>query len=338
MEWQKGDLTKQLQGVQGNATVEEMRALGMTKEQVKPVDCDTCHGPPRPGSTGTFAFPLRVSGNTPVLPAGFAVTDAGSGALCMTCHNSRNGARSDAVVPANYSAPHTAAQADVLMGKNAYLVASASRSPHAFLQDTCATCHMTGSPPPREFTANTPTNVHAFKADIAVCSSCHSAAFQGTAFKENTEELLHKMADAMADYLMSKLPAQVTVKDYTPHSFNGKEYDVKSGNIVLSKDNIASLEVTEPHGQQGFFFHLKNPVDVTYSPANESPHTIKMDELEVQLGDVTTDGTAALIARDDVLVKVGWNFFLLEGDGSEGIHNPAFYTDVINASLKALGK
>ena len=42
--------------------------------------------------------------------------------------------------------------------------------------------------------------------------------------------------------------------DYTPHDYNGKSYDVKSDPIVISKDNIASIEAVEPHGQQGFIY------------------------------------------------------------------------------------
>jgi len=36
------------------------------------------------------------------------------------------------------------------------------------------------------------------------------------------------------------------------------------------------------------------------------------------------------------LAKAGWNFFLVEGDGSDGVHNPSFVLDVISASIDAL--
>ena len=35
------------------------------------------------------------------------------------------------------------------------------------------------------------------------------------------------------------------------------------------------------------------------------------------------------------MVRAVWNFLLLEGDGSEGVHNPGFYIDVINSTLNA---
>ena len=54
------------------------------------------------------------------------------------------------------------------------------------------------------------------------------------------------------------------------------------------------------------------------------------------MGDFTTDGKAALIETSDPLVKAGWNYFLIHGDGSEGIHNPAFVMDILRATMDAL--
>lgn len=36
------------------------------------------------------------------------------------------------------------------------------------------------------------------------------------------------------------------------------------------------------------------------------------------------------------IAKAGWNFFLMGGDGSEGIQNPSFTFDVLEASIDAL--
>ena len=140
----------------------------------------------------------------------------------------------------------------------------------------------------------------------------------------------------MSKYLLNKMPAKVTVKDYTPHDFRGVAYDVLSDNMEISKDNIASMEPVEPHGQQGFFVHFKTPVTFTYSPSGETPHSMSLTEAEVRLGDITTDGTTALIATTDLLVKAGWNYFLIEGDDSWGIHNPVFANAVLDATIAAL--
>ncbi|MFH1651843.1 MAG: hypothetical protein ABID87_07090, partial [Chloroflexota bacterium] len=105
--------------------------------------------------------------------------------------------------------------------------------------------------------------------------------------------------------------------------------------VVINKDNIASLEPTEPHGQQGFLIKFKGAVSVTYAPSGESPHTLSMTEVQVQLADIT-DGTNPLVSASDALVKAGWNYFLIHGDGSEGVHNPAFVNDVLDATIAAL--
>ena len=43
-----------------------------------------------------------------------------------------------------------------------------------------------------------------------------------------------------------------------------------------------------------------------------------------------------LKAECEKLVKAGWNYYLLEGDSSFGIHNPDFTNKVVEASIAAL--
>lgn len=336
--WYEGDLTKRIQGAKGDATVEELTALGLTKDSVHPQTCVTCHDPHEQGNLSgePNTATVRIEGDTSMLPAGFKAVNVGKGALCMTCHNTRNGLHNDAKPPTSYSAPHVAAQADVLMGENAYFMSEGQRSPHSFLNDTCVTCHMQETPPPAKFSYQQSGTNHSFEADIAICSSCHSSALNGGALQASTEEKAEKLANEMSSYLLSKISAQITIKDYAPHEYAGKSYDVKSEAVVIAKDNIESIEPVEVHGQQSFTFKFKTPVTFTYKPANEEPHTMSNTEVEVQIGDVTTDGKTALIAASDVLIKAGWNYFLLHGDGSEGVHNPDFTQEVLEASINAL--
>jgi len=337
--WLKqGDLTKQIQGAKGNATADEMTAMGFTLDKLEPVTCVVCHDPHKQGTTSgePNTATIRVINDTMLLPAGFQAKEVGKGALCITCHNTRNTLHNIDAPPTSYSAPHVAAQADVLMGENAYFVAVPQRSPHSYVKDTCVTCHMEASPPPAEFSYQQSGTNHSFAASTAICASCHSATFNATALEIGTEDKMHKLAQQMSTYLLSKMPATVTIKDYTPHDYVGKSYDVLSAALVISKDNIAALEPTEPHGQQGFIIKFKSTLTFTYTPAGETPHTMSLSEAEVRLGDITTDGTKALIPTTDALVKAGWNYFLIHGDGSEGIHNPAFVNAVIDASIAAL--
>lgn len=335
---QQDNLNQFIQGANGNATIDELRALGLTKDSVHPQTCVVCHDPHDVGTQSgePNTATVRISGDTPMLPAGFQAKNVGRGALCMTCHNTRNGLHNDTNPPNSYSAPHVAAQADVLMGQNAYFISESQRSSHANIIDTCTTCHMEETPPPAEFSYNLSGTNHSFEASIGVCSSCHGDALDGHALQVGIEEKVHRLAEMMGEYLLNKSPNAITVKDYTPHTFSGKSYDVKSDAVVIDKSNIATAEPTEPHGQQGYLLKLNTPVSVTYSPPGESPHSVTLSELEIQLGDITTDGSTSIIPTSDILVKAGWNYFLIHGDGSEGVHNPTFANEVLDASIEAL--
>ena len=327
-----------LQGASGGITVAELAAKGITADTAEPVTCAVCHEPHNVGTTSGEPnnARVRIVDNTSMLPSGYKALGVGKGALCATCHNTRNALHEDGVgLPPSYSAPHTAAQADMLMGENAYFVQTGSRSPHSFIKDTCVTCHMELTPPPAEFSYNLAGTNHSFKASTAICTQCHGQ-FDGGTLEKATHEKLEELGTAMSKYLLSKIGAQVQLMDYTPHTFGGKSYDIKSTNTTIDKSNIASVTPTEPHGQQGFLVKFKTPVTFTYAPAGEATHTVSLSEAEVQLGDFTTDGTAKLIPLSDPLVRVGWNFFLVEGDGSFGVHNPTFTFNVIERSIDAL--
>ena len=41
---------------------------------------------------------------------------------------------------------------------------------------------------------------------------------------------------------------------------------------------------------------------------------------------------------DDQLIKAGWNWNLVNNDGSRGVHNPGFATKVMDAAIDALGE
>jgi len=64
------------------ATLDYLKGLGLTQAQVRPITCKTCHD-----EDGD----LRLVHDTPMLPSGFQATAVGNAALCITCHNSRNG-------------------------------------------------------------------------------------------------------------------------------------------------------------------------------------------------------------------------------------------------------
>ncbi len=186
-------LLAQLQG--GNPlrtlTPANVAALGFLRtDNVQPQTCATCHPVHNPGKQpglvgnivilrGDYQSGGAFDGTTPLLPAGFQANGVGKGALCITCHNSRNGGvgafPNGTATPHQdgdlnfgaltaYSGPHEACQGDVLMGRNSYYFSSSvvgedlnlpnfvkvpqlgERSRHSFLADACVTCHLEKSP------------------------------------------------------------------------------------------------------------------------------------------------------------------------------------------------
>ena len=65
----------------------ELSALGITDGNVEPITCQACHNP----HDATNPNQLRAYDEVALLPGGFGVAGVGKGALCMTCHNTRNG-------------------------------------------------------------------------------------------------------------------------------------------------------------------------------------------------------------------------------------------------------
>jgi len=117
------------------------------------IGCQTCHEPH--GATTTTNNPnlLRVIGNV-TMPDGSVVTNAGTGGLCLQCHQNRNGSATNQL--ANYPSglstwpggssfgPHDGPQGDMIEGINAFsyglnIPSSAHRNT---VSNLCVGCHM----------------------------------------------------------------------------------------------------------------------------------------------------------------------------------------------------
>ena len=113
------------------------------------ITCAACHDP----HSAENPHQLRAA-NQYTLPEGTTVTNAGSGALCMECHHSRNGSASNNI--ANYQqakatwaggssfGPHDSTAGDMVEGVNAitYGKVIPSGSHSAVIPDVCVGCHM----------------------------------------------------------------------------------------------------------------------------------------------------------------------------------------------------
>jgi len=278
------------------ATLPFLASLGLTRFSVRPQTCAACHN---------TDFSLRVEGSTSLLPAGFVARRVGAGALCMTCHNTRNGAITwNSPNPGRYTAPHIAAQADVIMGKNVYFVNFGENfiSPHAaFTGDACVTCHVKLNP-----------SSHTFRAQKTVCTNCHGSNFTAERVQRGTEGLIEDLADAISARALTAKNRIATVGAWDPNT------DKTTPNFAINPAEISAFVPTEFHGQMGLILKL----------GGRDVYTL--------FADIKDASGAVVFPTTDLIVRASWNYFMVHSDGSKGVHNPRFYRTVILATLDAL--
>jgi hypothetical protein len=298
----RGD-SGQIKGAGGtaNATVPELTALGLTKVEVRPIGCNACH---------TANGGLRFDGATPTLPSGFAMNAVGTGATCATCHNTRNGrVQWNAETKANYTGPHYSAESDVVAGKNFYFINETgdnTLSEHAkFVENSCSTCHMGG--PGR-------TN-HSFQVNNRICAQCHGTFLTKDAVGNGVNFLMDQLRASIGRRFIP-LAATVTVV---------RAYNTDTGaftdNAPLDGKTIQGIsEIRTIGGQLAFGVSLANGSTV-YSPIAEFREAA---------------GGKQVVSSNDMIVRAAWNYMMVKYDGSEGVHNPNFVRDALNATIAAL--
>jgi predicted CXXCH cytochrome family protein len=330
----------------------------VTPANAEAITCVACHDP----HDATNPNQLRFYGDTPNLPSGFAGAGMGKGALCLTCHNSRNGAQtgSDTLTylhedgevynggnPTGYSAPHQADQGDVFTGHNAYFLGASTpmTSKHAAIEDTCVGCHMTLQPKGYLSHGAPARSGHLFRIEESdqqtLCANCHGAAVNGEGIQGQVEAQLAALATKMGDAVKAKVNGfpgglvRVRAWDETTDFYSS----TSASNVVLDvvANPVTSVGIEEVHGQIGFVLHFAQPITVPFVTATGAPAPGKaMTSFGVQMGALKDNQATpvALYALSGNLVRAGWNYFLIEGDQSKGLHNPSFVNAVLNASVR----
>ena len=303
-------------------------AITWDADSVEPQTCVTCHDPHNAGdkSGKPNNAVMRIEDNTPMLPGGFQANGVGRGAICITCHNSRRGLYNDF----NFEisgldpdrAPHGSVQGDVLMGQNAFYVTIGARSPHSFIPDTCANCHMEATPPPPELSYNLNGTNHTFRASEEICAECHNEKLDFHQLEEGFEA----QAEALKMALEAALVAEIEF-----HTAKGREV-VTGDESVLAGDTIA-VEITESRGRQA--------MNITVNGVTETNVALDSTDVLATPGDDGSSIGSLLVNSDvdnqgEVLIKSGWNYWLMHSDGSHGAHNPAFAFTVLEAARNAL--
>jgi hypothetical protein len=201
------------------ATKAQLQSFGMTTTMVEPQTCQACHDPHSAANPNQ----LRIYDAVPALPNGLTnVSGMGNGAVCITCHNSRNGEHTDFMTSApnangvlfpvaNQAAPlagfgrgpHSASQGDFYFGFNAYFGARLNPSAHMAVADACAGCHykaVTASEVAAKQTSN-----HSFVVDNTICTNCHSSNVDGVALQAANQAQLDSLRTLFASKLMTTI-------------------------------------------------------------------------------------------------------------------------------------
>jgi hypothetical protein len=282
------------------ADVPFLTGLELTREKAQPITCTACHGE---------GFALRVQNTTPLLPAGFAATAVGKGALCMTCHNTRNGRITwNTEDPKRYTAPHASAQTDVIMGKNAFFLDDTGERASAhgvFVRDSCVSCHMTLTKAP-----------HSFRAAENNCANCHGPVVTKEFVQQPITELHKRLKAAIEKRVLAVKEKITTVRAYDPAKAT------YTPNVAVDGKQITGIDITSVGGQITFILKMADGKEI-YS----------------QLGDIKDapgDPGKVVFATADPIVRAAWNYILIKYDRSMGVHNPTFTREMLLATLRAL--
>jgi len=300
--------------------------VAWTVDETFPQTCVTCHDPHDIGTTtgvGTNAR-VRISGNTPDLIAGFQVFGAGRGALCMTCHNSRRGLRNDATFEDLVGtsevarAPHGSSQTDVLMGENAFFVNTGVRGSHSLIADTCVMCHMESTPPPDLLSYNQGGTNHTFFASPDICADCHGEIINAETIQSIVGAVLDDLTGLIEEGWREVLEEQIAA---------GNTIDLDGDATIADADDIAQIVFGEFRGRQALTVVLTD--DTVLGP-------FRIPDIEV-LRPAPMPAVALEDVADPDLLKAGWNWNLVNNDGSRGVHNPSFVLQVLDGARDAVG-
>jgi hypothetical protein len=352
------------------ATAAQMTALGMGKATVEPQTCSACHDP----HAATYPSQLRIYDAVAALPNGMTgVSGMGAGAICVTCHNSRDGEHTDFATQAgnasgimgpgaltSFSGPHAAAQGDVMFGFNAYFDSRYDPSPHLAVTDTCAGCHYAVTTAAEQAAGQTTS--HSFVVDSTICAACHSANVDGVALQASYRTEIDALRTLLAGKTLTTINAalaagNLVARVYDPVSALYSSTSASNVVIPTASGPVTEIDYT-PVGAvvyggpavAGLTLHLVAPVSVQLVNAdgssNGSPQaisnlTVTLSSLKLPApasGAQQTPFSAATANAADVLVlyKSYWNMDLLNNDNTFGIHNPGFYDSVLASTTSQL--
>ena len=257
------------------------------------ITCAACHDP----HDASNPFQLRAA-NQYTLPEGTTITNVGGGALCMTCHHSRNG---DAVTNiANYKVGkptwaggssfgvHDSTAGDMIAGVNAITYGKQIPSgSHGYIEDICVGCHM----------QEVPTTSPAFgQAGGHTFSMTYNVVNGGVTNTLDAVEVCIKCHGEIEEFNMVR-------QDYDGDGLTqGVQTEVQ--NLLNKLSRLLPNSTYRADGQYVADGLIKSP--------------------------------SAKTNWQDKFLKAAWNWQFVNVEGSHGIHNTPYAVGVLKASIADL--
>jgi hypothetical protein len=326
----------------GNSGTLPASAITWDKSNAQPQTCQTCHD----SHDATNPNQLRVYDKLPITMAGFGVDGFGKGAVCVACHNIRNGIQCASAPTStgacgnggalsatgatflhedsntngrtgvgNASDPdayldtmHDASQADVLSGRNFFFMGNSlpMLSKHASVEDTCVGCHMKLNPQ-----THSSHNVPATSTHVWYIKDADVPTLCANCHSSSVDGVaLQAFVEQQLAVLGTKMSTNFVNKINTAIA--------GATPVYLAKKQISNAA-------SATYFDGSFTITGTLTSGGTTT------TLKVSLTTVTTDaaGTLPLITPSDILKKGNWNSLLIERDGSKGIHNPTLIQSVL---------
>ncbi len=322
----------------GNAGTIPPSSIKWDQSNAQVQTCTACHDPHDVSNENQ----LRIYGSVQNTMAGFGVDGVGKGALCMVCHNNRNGVQcassptptggcvanggalsptgqtflhedTDAYAKTALDTMHDASQADVLMGRNFFFMGDNTAgnpallpmiSKHANVEDTCVGCHMALNPRTHLSHGTPAVNTHNFFiADADVPTLCNNCHGTGSVDGEALQTFVEDQLAILGQKMSANLLSRLV------------------GTVYVNKVQLASF-TTVTYFDGTFYVTATSPTNTT---------------VRGSVTNITTDsaGQIPLMTPDDILKKASWNWTMIERDGSGGIHNPTLIQQVLSRTIAA---
>ncbi len=283
------------------ATADKPANMDLPTDQA-PIACATCHDPHQATDPGDpragHSLQLRMTGDVK-MPNGTTV-DAGTGAVCVSCHADKRDVQymQSFLDGKQARGAHDDTQADVLYGVGVVTYGEAFRnSPHLKATDACVTCHQAANP-----TMNGAPGAHG--SLVANNVGGHSWNMEGTYTgiangKQVTDQEVYNLAGCNTKGCHAGAPLT---------SFDVKadaDYD-GNGTVGTFQDEVKGLLTLL---------------------ADKLPKDAQGNVLSSGISDknTTRDQRQAL-----------WNYWVVESDGSNGLHNLDFTIQLLQTTYEHL--